>query len=256
MNVIVTAGGRSEPDEPLYPQTRGGYKAMLPVAGKPMVQWVLDALNAANSIKRIVLVGLPVESSLDCHKPLTMLPDEGEMVANIQAGARVLAQFIPENECILVCSSDIPCLTAEMVDWLSAQVQAADVDICYNVIDRSVMEARFPTSRRTYISLKDRQVCGGDINAVRLNVALGKHSFAQKLVAARKSPLRQAALIGFDTLFLLLLRRLSLEEAEKAVCKKLEISGRALVCPYAELGMDVDKPFQLEILEQALSTRS
>jgi hypothetical protein len=31
--------------------------------------------------------------------------------------------------------------------------------------------------------------------------------------------------------------------------------GRAILCPYAEMGMDVDKPFQLEIMREDLAGR-
>ena len=36
----------------------------------------------------------------------------------------------------------------------------------------------------------------------------------------------------------------------------MNITGRAIVCPYAEVGMDVDKPHQLEIMRADLRKRS
>ncbi len=36
---------------------------------------------------------------------------------------------------------------------------------------------------------------------------------------------------------------------------RLNITGRAIVCPYAEVGMDVDKPHQLEIMRADLKKR-
>ena len=252
MNVIVTAGGIPAPDEPLYPLTRGGPKALLPLAGRPMVQWVLDALNGSQSIDRIVLVGLPNDAPLESHKPLDFLAGQGDMLSNIQAGARRVAELAPDADQVLVCSSDIPALTPPMADWLAAQVTQADADICYNVITRQTMEARFPGSRRTYVRLKGMEVCGGDFNAVRLSVALGAHAFWKRLIAARKKPLAQAGLVGFDTLLLLLLGRLSLPAAEERVGRRTGLRARALICPYAEIGMDVDKPFQLEIMQNML----
>jgi GTP:adenosylcobinamide-phosphate guanylyltransferase len=252
MNVIVTAGGCPRPDEPLYPLTRGGNKALLDVAGRPMVQRVLDALNAARQVERIVLVGLPPETNLESQKLLTLLSDQGDMLANIQAGARELARQDPSGEYVLVCSSDIPAISGEMVDWLAGEVLRAGADLCYNVIERKVMEARFPGSRRTYVHLKNMEVCGGDLNAARLSMALGELPFWKRLIEARKNPLRQAAMVGFDTLILLLLRQLSLAGAEATAGRKMGLRARALICPYAEMGMDVDKPFQLELMNEAL----
>ena len=57
MDAIVTAGGIPLPEEPLYPATRGQSKAMLDVAGKPMIQWVLDALTDAKTVDNVIIVG-------------------------------------------------------------------------------------------------------------------------------------------------------------------------------------------------------
>ncbi len=252
MNVIVTAGGRPQPGDPLYPLTQGGVKAMLNVAGKPMIQWVLDALGGSSAAGHILVVGLPALDGLTCSKPLSSLPDAGDMLANIQAGARELARLDPAAQHVLVCSSDIPALRPEMVDWLAAEALKADADLCYNVIRREVMETRFPGSRRTYVRLVEGRFCGGDLNAVRQSVALGRHPAWERIIAARKNPLRQAGLLGLDTLLLLLAGRLSLPRAEQSAARHLGIHGRALLCPYAELGMDVDKPFQLELLERSM----
>ena len=91
-------------------------------------------------------------------------------------------------------------------------------------------------------------VCGGDLNVVRASAVSGNDGVWIKIIDARKNALKQAALIGFDTLFLLLLHRLTLQSAVGAVSRRIQLEGRALVCPYAEIGMDVDKPHQLEIV--------
>ena len=61
MDAIITAGGIPKPEDPLYPFTQGISKALLEIAGKPMIQWVLDALNEAATIDNIVIVGLDAE---------------------------------------------------------------------------------------------------------------------------------------------------------------------------------------------------
>jgi molybdopterin-guanine dinucleotide biosynthesis protein A len=256
MNAIVTAGGKTRPDEPLYPVSGEGYKALLDVNGRPMVQYVLDALNGSQQIEKIILVGLPRDNLLESSRPLLRLEDQGDMIANILAAGRALAELDPAATHCLLVSSDIPAITTEMVDWLIEQVGQSDHEIYYNVIDRKVMEARYPGSRRTFVHLKGIEVCGGDMGAIRLSLTSNENPLWDKVVDARKSPLRQAALIGYDTLFLLLLRRLSIQDAELAVSRKLGVRGRVITCPYAEMGMDVDKPFQLEIVREDLARRN
>jgi len=101
--------------------------------------------------------------------------------------------------------------------------------------------------------LKDVEVCGGDMNLVRTSLATSREEIWDRLIEARKNVFKQAALIGLDTLILLLLHRITLDDAVKTASQRLKISGRALVCPYAEVGMDVDKPHQLEIMREYLA---
>lgn len=52
MDAIVIAGGIPRPEDPLYAYSHGDSKALIDVAGKPMIQWVLDALGDAKKIGR------------------------------------------------------------------------------------------------------------------------------------------------------------------------------------------------------------
>lgn len=252
MDAIITAGGIPKPEEPLYELTQGKSKALLEIAGKPMVQWVLDALNASEKIEQIVVVGLDPESGLICDKPLSYIPNQGGMIDNIRSGVAKVVELNSKSELVILVSSDIPALTTEMVDWTIDTALETQDDFYYNLITREVMETRYPGSNRSFFKLKDIEVCGGDMNVVRVSAAYGNDELWNKIVSARKNPFKQAALFGFWTLFLVLTRRLSLEDAVPRVEKQLGIKGRAVICPYAELAMDVDKPHQLEILRKDL----
>lgn len=254
MNVIVTAGGITGPKQPLYEAAGGGTKSLIDIAGQPMVQWVLDALGASDVVEHVCVVGLPPQTSLACTHPMVLLPDHGDMLSNIIAGAKEIQRIDPAATHAIMASGDIPALRAEMIDWMADQVAAnQDRDIYYTVIERSAMESQFPASRRTYVMLKDAEVCGGDLHAFRLRAANTERPVVKNLIAARKNPLRLASLIGFGTLLNLLLRRLALREVETAVTHRLGLRVRAIISPYAETGMDVDKPSQLEMMREHLS---
>lgn len=256
MDAVVTAGGIPKPDEPLYPYTQGASKAMLDIAGKPMIQWCLDALSASKSVERVVIIGLDADSGVSCAKPLTYMPNQGSMLENVLAGIHKVLEINPAAHHALMVSSDIPGITAEMVDWVVETCMQTDDDVYYNVIRREVMEARYPDSRRSFTRLKDVEVCGGDMHVVRTMAVTENQQTWDRLMESRKNALKQAALIGFDTLLLLLLRVVTLEKAVKRVSKRLHIKGRAVLCPYAEVGMDVDKPHQLEMVLADLKAKA
>jgi hypothetical protein len=257
MDAIVTAGGIPLPEEPLYDATQGHPKAMVDVAGKPMVQWVLDALSDSSNIDNVIIVGLTDKSGLKCTKKMYFVSNQGKMVQNLQAGAQKVLEINDKAEYVLIASSDIPAITGEMVDWVVKTALAEKVDIVYNVIQRGVMEKRFPGSKRTWTKLSDMEICGGDLNAARISLIVNDDTAMwEKITNSRKNPLKQAALIGYDTALMLMTGRLSLQDAEIRVMKRMNITGRAIVSPYAEVGMDVDKPLQLEIMRADLTKRN
>ena len=252
MDAVITAGGIPKPEDPLYAYTQGKSKALLDIAGKPMVQWVLDAVSASKNIDNIVIIGLEQDSPLVCEKPITYIPNQGGMLDNVRVSIHKVAEMNPEADHVMMVSSDIPALTTEMVDWAVHTADAHEADFYYNLITREVMETRYPGSNRSYVKLKDVEVCGGDMNVVRVAAATGNDELWQKLINSRKNAFKQAAMFGYGTLFLLLIRRLSLEDAVPRIEKQLGIKGRPVLCPYAEIAMDVDKPHQYEILRADL----
>lgn len=253
MDAIVTAGGIPRPEDPLYPYSHGDSKALIDVAGKPMIQWVLDALGGAKHVNNVIIIGLSPKSGVTCKKPLYYVSNQGRMLANIVAGVNKALEINRRNKYVLVVSSDIPALKSEMVDWLIKTCMETKDDLYYGVCPRDVMEARFPDSRRTYTHLKDMDVCGADMNIIHVRMATEHLDMWESLIGSRKSPLKSASLIGFGTLFALFTRRLTLEDAVRRVSERIGIQGRAIVWPYAEPCMDVDKPSQLELLRADLA---
>lgn len=251
MDAIVLAGGKST-DDPLSALTGGELKSMLTIAGKPMVQWVLDAISASKSIDTVVLMGIEDATMLKCSKPLITLPDEGSLIGNIQRGSQKLDEVHPNETHVVSFSADIPAITPGIIDHLVSIYQKAEYDIYYGVVDRIVMEKRYPGSKRTYIKVKKDEICGGDLNSFSKKAVLKPDALWKELVKARKNPLKQAAMIGIDSLLLLVLGILDLDQMAVRVCKRMGITGKAVRVPFAEVGMDVDKPFQFEMVEADL----
>ena len=145
MDAIVMAGGTPQPGEYLYEETNGSPKAMLDIAGKPMVQWVLDALGGAKTIDQVVVIGLPADHcDVRCQKPLSFFPDQADMIENIRTEAMKVLEINPQAHHLLLASSDIPGITAEMVDWEVNTAMETDHDAYYHIIRRETMEARYP----------------------------------------------------------------------------------------------------------------
>ena len=252
MNAIVTAGGIPQPGDKLYAYSNGESKALIDVAGKPMVQWILDALGDAKHIDQVIVIGLSAKSGLTCKKPLHFVSNQGRMLANIVTGVNKSLELNPKGEYVMLVSSDIPALKSDMVDWLVKTTMETKDDLYYGVCPREVMEARFPTSNRTYTKLKDMEVCGSDINVIHVSMTTEHLDTWEQLIGNRKSPLRQAGVIGFDTLIQLAFRQFTLQALVERASQRIGIKGRAILWDKAEPCMDVDKPHQLEMMREEM----
>jgi len=254
MDAIIVAGGIPGPEDPLYPFTQGRPKALLDLEGEPMLQWVVNAVEAASRVEHVFVVWTGGESGIRLGSRSTFIPDQGGMIANIRAGLQAVQQTNPAATHTLLSSGDIPAITPEMVDWRVQTVEAADADLDYAVVERAVMDRVFPGSHRSFTPLKGTEVCGGDLNGLRVSVA-GNEAMWNSLYATRKNVLKQASLLGFDLFLLAAFRRLTLEDAARLGSRRLGLKAHVTLCPYAEIGMDVDKPHQLEMVRHHIRSR-
>jgi len=252
MDAILLAGGIPLPEEPLYPYTNGDSKALLEIAGKPMVQWVLDALSNTKHVDNVIIIGLSAKSEITCNKSLHFISNQGRMLSNVVAGVTKSVELDPKSEYVLVISADIPGINGEMVDWLIESCDDIKEDMFFSVISREVMEARYPGSKRTYTKLKDVDLCGADMHIAHVSMAMDPDHLAmwEELIGNRKSPLKQAATIGFGTLIKVATRSITLDDLVTTVTKRIGITGRAILWEQAEPGMDVDKPHQYELVSE------
>lgn len=255
MDAIVIAGGIPQPNDPLYMYSNGDSKALIDVAGKPMVQWVLDALGNSKVVGDVIVIGLSPRSGVTCKKPLHFVSNQGRMLANVVAGVNKTLELNRKTQYVLVVSSDIPALKPEMVDWLVETCMETKDDLYYGICPRDVMEGRFPESKRTYTKLKGMELCGADINVTHVRMATEHLDLWESLIGTRKSPLRQAGIIGLGTLFRVLTRSITLDELVGTVSERIGIKGRVIQWGHAEPCMDIDKPHQLELLRADLANQ-
>lgn len=255
ISAIILAGGMIKEQDPFFELAGNMKKAMLPVHDKPMVQWVIEAIDRAESVSNIIVAGLDKEPWFEVTKPIRMMTDAGGMLANIKLGLDFVNGGRQRGEFILLASSDIPTITPEIVDWRVTDALRVGADINYAVVTQETMEARFPGSRRSFVRLRDMRVCGGDLNVLRASLA-GEDELWERIIQARKSAWRQASLLGYDLLLQLVLRRVSLKAAGEKVSDRLGIHGVGCVSPFAELAMDIDKPVHLEVVERAMQAQA
>jgi molybdopterin-guanine dinucleotide biosynthesis protein A len=253
---IITAGGRYDPNDPLLQPSGARHKALIPIAGKPLIMHVTQALADSGYVARVIVVGLEQEWDLELPLPTTFVPAPGSILENIMVGLAELERVAPGAERVLMCACDVPLVTGNMVRYLVDTALSTGADVCYTVVRRETMEARFPGSGRSFVHLLDGHFAGGDMNLLTPAIFEQNRALLDSLLGARKSALTQARLIGLRFLLKFLLRRLSIAEGERKAQSILGVPCRIIPVRYAELGMDVDKPHQLELVRAEMEGQS
>lgn len=226
-------------------------KALLPIHGRPMIRYVVEALRSAPSIGMIAVIG--PESLLKAHlQGLVDIYLEGRdsLFDNLAAGMEPFAA----DKAVLVVTSDIPMIRGEMVEDLLARCLEKDGDLGYPVVEKALNDARFPGMERTYVRLREGRFTGGNIVYVSPAAVKRCADFARKVIAYRKKPLKAARLLGIGFLIRLISGRLTIAQAEARFSRLLNISAHAIITPYPEVGNDVDKPSDVEMVQRYLHT--
>jgi CTP:molybdopterin cytidylyltransferase MocA len=256
-DAIVLAGYDPDRPHPLAHDQGEPHKALIQVAGRPMIAYVIQALAQSARIERIVVVGLDAHTGLDelaqaADCDLHYLPNRSSLFANAVQGFQFLGRVQDPQRHVLLLSADVPLLTGGMVATFLHACRPYDHDAYWGIVERRVMEAAFPGSRRSYLRLVEGQFCNGELYLARIDAALRQQSALQELVELRKNIPRQVSKLGFGVLLRFLLRRLRLADLLGVADRMLGISAVPVILPFAESGMDVDKPHQLDLVEAYL----
>ena len=253
MDCIVVAGGIPGPDDPMYEYTQGKPKALLDMEGRTKLERVMDALQSAEAVERIVVVGLGSDMGMQFQRPVDQhLPDHGGMVPNVLAGVEWLRQDKPDIEEVLFCSSDIPTITGPVVDEFINRCRPFDKGIYYIFVTKEAMEVRFPDSKRTYVQIKGMEIAGGDMAIGRVEITDANQELWVALSNARKHAWQLARIVGFGTLIKYLTHRMGPKEIEKKAASIIDAPVEVVLDPPAELAMDADKPSQVDLLRAEL----
>lgn len=251
MEAIITAGGVSAPDDPLYARTGVAKKALIPLGGQPMIFWVIEALLGTGLIDHLVIVGLtPAELNFN-HPALDFVPAAGGLLDNVLAGVDYVRAINPAAQKTLLCSSDIPLITPKIVHGFLAECGSQEAEIYYAIVEEKTMEARFPGSKRTFVPFKGGRYSGGDVFLLDLT-AQGNVELFRSLIGSRKNYLAQARMLGLGFIIRFLLRLMTVEEAAERARQRMNLNARVVVTRFAELGMDLDKTHQYDLIKAEL----
>jgi GTP:adenosylcobinamide-phosphate guanylyltransferase len=249
LTAVALAGGKLEPDF-----RRAGYhvinKAYLHVGGVTMLERVLRALRGAQTVGRIRCVTQP-DAFADAFGSGSAFCDDvvapgGDLIDSLLAGFAGLA---PE-QMVLVAATDLPLVTPGALDAFGRRAAAVPCDLGYGCVRREPHMAAYPEVRHTWVRLRDGTFCGAGVSVVRAGAAERVASILRAFAAARKSPLRLAALFSPSLALRVAAGWVGISELERRAAELTGLRCRGIPCDEPELAVNVDRLEDLRQVER------
>ena len=242
----------------LDPQGALPSKALLPMEGKRVLDWQLEAMVKSQNISEIYLIGLTEEefpSDFDLH--FIKFERNSSILEKIKHGSKVLKEAYPDKEHLIICSGDAPGLTTSSIDqFFDTLRQNLDAGLLIGVVPEDITLRYFPDHRRVIGKFKDRSVYPGEMYVFRhevipmiedeiLQMTIKRRQFNRQKDTSKLIPILQY-LGKRPGLWVLIMRYLlgllTIPELESILSRVYRIKMKAIIIPDPGFGMDLDLP--------------
>lgn len=257
INAVLLAGSRPGRD-PLADVAGVPTKALVPVAGKPMLDHVARTLVDHPSIASVFIMAQQPEVLVDDPQTLWLAQhDKIRFVSSDTGISQSLLNWLeasPNALPALVTTADNILLSAQMIDAFLPEV--GDADIAAAMVERDVLLARYPASRRTWLKFRKGAWSGANLfwlGSARAKAALGKW---REIEQDRKKGWKIISAFGPALLLGAALRLLTIHQAIAGAGRRLGVDARVVSMDIAEACIDADKPEDVMLIESIIAQRS
>ena len=249
---IVLAGSRPGGD-PFAARFGNDIKALVAVAGEPMVLRPVLALLASRNVDRVILLSQSPDrvAAVVPNDPRIEFQPSGETIAKTMLA---ICNAPQTRWPLLVTTADHALLDTAIVDEFCAG--AADSDLAVGVVERSLLTGRFPDARRTWLKFRGGAFTGANLFALRSPEVVAAIELWRTVEQDRKKGWRIIALVGPVTLVGTLMRLLSIDDVLIRLGRKLGLTIKAIRLSNPVAGVDVDKPSDHLLAEEILAGRA
>lgn len=252
---IVLAGSRPEEDA-LASHFGLPLKALIPIAGAPMITHVVGCLVQCASVARILVVAqrpelldLPDLRRLPNRCPIHWATGKEGIAESLKMLLGTEAAPWP----VLITTADHPLLTPKMVEHFLARSEGSDFSLA--VVARDWLSARYPQSRRTWLRFRAGAYTGANLFTARTPASARALTVMARAEASRKSQLKLLWHFGPVLALGAMSRAFSLQQVVGRVGLHFGLKPAVVVLPYAEAGMDVDSLEDWRFADRLLSQR-
>jgi len=242
----------------LDPEGKYPSKSLLPMLGRRVLDWELDALCESPSVGEIYLIGLSADE-FPCPHKLSFIPisTTTTILEKIVLGSDVIQKDYPELDHLIISTGDVPGMTAESVElFLDDLKENQDVDVLLAGVPEEITLEFFPEHGRVVGRFKDHNIYPGEMMVLRHSIipvlqdeidqlAIRRRKFNRRSDTSRLGPVMRY-LAKRPRLWMMILRyfsgNISVAELERTISQVFNLKFKTVIIPDPGFGMDLDLP--------------
>lgn len=258
LSVLVLAGRRAGALDPLAERAGTSHKCLVPIGGRPLIEHVLLALDAAPDVAAVivsiddlgVLDHLPAVQALRAQGRLRVTPAQPNLADSILVAAEE-ARFP-----LLVTTADNVLFTPEALAAMASEVRRTGAEIAAAFARKDAVLAAHPDGQRRFYAFADDAYSNCNCYWIGSREALSAANIFRSGGQFSKHPMRIAQAFGLLNLIRFRLGIGSLDAAFARFSRRLGKRLRPVIFADGSLAIDVDNERTYRVVEQILARRA
>ena len=258
--LLILAGKRHGRLDPLAADAGGSHKCRVPICGKALLQWVLEATIPAFPDTKVlisihdtaVIANLPGVLELQASGRLMITQAQAGIVESVEHAA---AQAGESAWPMLITTADNVLVTAELMRDFHAQAVAGDGDAVIVLATREVIHAAHPEGQRRFYEFADAAISNCNLFWLRDASALKAAEAFRQGGQFIKTKGRIAKAFGVVNLVRFRLGWWKLDTAFRAMSRRFGVRVVPHMVDDGAYAVDVDNPRTYAIAEILLKQR-
>jgi GTP:adenosylcobinamide-phosphate guanylyltransferase len=249
---VVLAGSRPGGD-PLAAEFSIDLKALIPIAGEPMVRRPVRALLQAGMIGKVLVLGQSPDRLAGA------LPDDPRVEVRRSKGtiAETILALIADKSLewpLLVTTADHALLDAATIEEFCGGAALADIAI--GVVEQKNLLRRLPATKRTWLKFRGGAYTGANLFALRSPKISPAIELWRSVEQDRKKAWRILSVLGPHVVLAVACRLVSIDGVLAQLGGKLGLAIKAVRLGNPLAGVDVDKAQDHALVEAILERRA
>lgn len=257
--VLVLAASRGNRD-PLA--VRGGvsHKVFIDIAGVPMLRRVVESVIDSGRAKRVI-VAIEEASMAQAREILTPLGADDLIVytpsrESIGTSVAAVAEAFPDALPLVITTGDNALHTGEMVRFFCDGLSGLTEDAALGLTPASYVLDRYPEGNRAFHRFRDGAFSSCNLYALLTPRAIAASRVFNSGGQFGKKPKRLIGAFGIAAFLLYKSRLATLRMVIAALSRAIGVRTAAVVMPFAEGPIDIDRLQDWELAERIIAARA